>query len=214
MIARGDLGIEVPAEKVPVIQKKLIKKCIAAHVPVIVATQMLESMTQKTRPTRAEVSDVANAVVDHTDAVMLSGESAAGLFPVEAVGIMARTIHETEHSRFDDYVCNHGRQEKKLMDMVAHAVADAALTKQIKLIVVKDGNAAFVRSIASHRPEVRIIVFSSDGAFARKMNVVRGVTALPHAKNQMTFLKKLKLVKKGDLIAELECNELELERVS
>lgn len=214
MIARGDLGIEVPPEKVPVIQKTLIKKCIAAHKPVIVATQMLESMTQNRRPTRAEVSDVANAAVDHTDAVMLSGESAAGQFPVEAVTVMAHTLHETEKSSFDDYACGHGKQEKKLMDMVAHAVADAALTKQIKLIAVKDDNAALIRSVASHRPEVRIVAFSSDASFARTMNLVRGVKVFPLVKNIHAFFKKMKLVKKGDIIAELETNELELETIS
>ncbi|MEK7649076.1 MAG: pyruvate kinase [Patescibacteria group bacterium] len=214
MVARGDLGIEVPAEKVPVIQKTLIRKCIAAHKPVIVATQMLESMTQNSRPTRAEVSDVANAVVDHTDAVMLSGESAAGLYPVEAVDIMARTLHETERSSFDDYTCGHGAKEKELMDMVAHAVADAALTKQIKLIVIQEDDEAFVRSVASHRPEVRIIAFSNNSVSARKLNLVRGVTVFPQPKNTFAFLKKQKLAKKGDLIAELERNELELERIS
>ncbi len=214
MVARGDLGIEVSAEKVPVIQKKLIQKCIAMHKPVIVATQMLESMTQNRRPTRAEVSDVANAVIDHTDAVMLSGESAAGLYPLEAVTVMAKTIHETEKSTFDDYLCDHGAKEKGLMDMVAHAVADAALTKQIKCIVVKEADETFVRAVASHRPEVRIIAFSTDPSCARKLNLVRGVTTFPSQKNSVAFLKKKKLVKKGDLIAELEPNELELERVT
>lgn len=213
MVARGDLGIETAPERVPIIQKNLIKKCIAAHKPVIVATQMLESMTQNSRATRAEVSDVANAVIDHTDAVMLSGESAAGLYPFEAVQLMAKTVHETEQSSYDDYVCDHGKREHRLMDMIAHAVAIAALTKEIKCIVVKEDNPLLVRSIASHRPEVRIAAFSNDPVARRQLSLVRGVSAFPLQKNAKAFVKKNFKLKRGDLFAELECNELELERV-
>ncbi len=96
MIARGDLGIEVPAERIPVLQRELIRKCINAHKPVIVATQMLHTMITNPRPTRAEVSDIANAVFQRTDALMLSGETAYGKYPVEAISTVSRIISETE----------------------------------------------------------------------------------------------------------------------
>jgi pyruvate kinase len=213
MVARGDLGIEIPAQKVPVLQKELIKKCLHARKPVIVATQMMESMMTSRRPTRAEVSDVANAVIDHTDAVMLSGESATGQYPLETVSMMSQTIKETEKSDYDDYVCTFIRHEKDIKEMIAHAVCDIALTRQIKLIVV-EANGRMPLLIASHRPEVPIIGFSADPRIRQQCNVMRGVRMYSPQKNIPKFLKSEKLAKAGDTIAFVEENEIEIEVVT
>lgn len=210
MVARGDLGIEIPAQKVPLVQKKLIKKCVRAGKPVIVATQMLESMISSRRPTRAEVSDVANAVIDHTDAVMLSGESATGLYPLEAVEIMRETIRETEKSKYNDFTCAHAPQERTISEMLSHAVCDIVLSKKIKLVCVT-GHDRIVRMIARHRPEVRVIGFSSDATLRQQLNLLYGVTMFPPQKNVFSFVKKMRLAKRGDLVLCVEDDELEIE---
>ncbi|MBI4599625.1 pyruvate kinase [Candidatus Uhrbacteria bacterium] len=213
MVARGDLGLEIPAEKVPTVQKTLIKKCIEAHKPVIVATQMLESMTTNNRPTRAEVSDVANAVIDHTDAVMLSGESAAGKYPVQAVAMMARIAHETEKSHFDDYVCARVSQEKTPQELIAHAVADMTRSKKIALVCVKDDDPELIRLIASHRLEVRIVGFSKNPLHRHQLNLVRGAIVLPPSKRPLDDLKKKGFARKGDAIVSVEKNDIRVEKI-
>lgn len=213
MVARGDLGIEIPAQKVPIIQKQLIRKCIAARKPVIVATQMLESMIQNRRPTRAEVSDVANAVIDHTDAVMLSGESATGLYPYETVQIMAKTLSETEHSRYDDYVCTDLHKEKTIPEMMAHVATTLAWTKEVKCIVIDDSDPALVRNVAAHRSELPIIAFHAKGVIRQQLNLVRGVTAYPPQRDIVSFLKKEKIVHDSDKVLFIESNEIEIETV-
>lgn len=158
MIARGDLGVEMSAERVPVVQKELVAACLRAAKPVIVATQMLDSMIRSPRPTRAEVSDVANAVIDHADAVMLSGETSTGKYPVEAVTVMAQVIREIEASRFDnlspdefqDYLASFG----EAMGEVARMLAD---TPQVAGIVVTSLTGASARHVARFRPELSIV---------------------------------------------------------
>lgn len=203
MVARGDLGIEVPAQRVPIIQKELVSKALARCKPVIVATQMLESMIVNRRATRAEVSDVANAVIDHTDAVMLSGESATGLYPLETVTIMSKTIHEAEKSKYNDYVCPHIAREKSIPEMLSHAVCDILMTKRIKLVIA-EAHPEVIRRVAQHRPDIRIIGFSHDATVRQQMNLVHGVTMYPHQKNITEFLKKEKLVRKGELLLVVE----------
>lgn len=214
MVARGDLGIEIPPQKVPIVQKQLIKKCIEAHKPVIVATQMLESMTTNRRPTRAEVSDVANAVIDHTDAIMLSGESASGQYPVETVKMMARIARETEKSHFDDYICTNITKEKTERALVAHAVAEMARSKKFKLILVQDDNPELIALIASHRPEIRIAGCSLKPMTRRQLALMRGVWALPSSARLTDVLKKRGWARTGDRILEVEDDEVEIEVIS
>ncbi len=164
MVARGDLGIEIPAERVPVVQKDLIAKCLMAAKPVIVATQMLDSMIRNPRPTRAEVSDIANAVIDHTDAVMLSGESASGAYPLEAVKIMAATVHETEESKYDDL------PDTNIGSMLAR-------DHQAKAVIVCSLSGNSARYVSRERPEAPIYVAVSNDRLMRQLNLSWGVHA-------------------------------------
>lgn len=177
MVARGDLGIEMPAEEVPIIQKRLIAKCLAARKPVIVATQMLDSMIRNPRPTRAEVSDVANAVIDHTDAVMLSGESAGGKYPVESVEMMSKIVSEIEDSVLDDLDVQHRRGDAASNDEALMEIANI-LARDVKaeliLVVSRDGGRA--AGLVSHmRPELPIYAPVPNDRLCHQMNLVWGL---------------------------------------
>lgn len=210
MVARGDLGIEMPAEDVPLLQKMIIDKCLQAAKPVIVATQMLESMINSPRPTRAEASDVANAVIDHTDAVMLSGETAIGKFPVETVLTMAKIIEKTEDSVYDNLVV-----QEKAGQMAAVNEAMAKLVKLLseeinaKLVLVASLSGATARLVCRYRPELPIFVACADARVMRQLNLSWGVEPLILPKCEtveeilgrgIQFLKKKRLVKRGDKI--------------
>ncbi|MCK9548401.1 MAG: pyruvate kinase [Sphaerochaeta sp.] len=166
MIARGDLGVEVPAEEVPLIQKSIIRRCIEVGLPVITATQMLESMMHNPRPTRAETNDVANAVLDGTSAVMLSGESAAGRYPLEAVKTMVRIASLTEQSpAFSRQVINQVSaadmpQSQTITEAVGLATRELALSIRASYIVCFTHSGSTARLIAKFRPSVPIIAFS------------------------------------------------------
>lgn len=177
MVARGDLGIELPAEKVPVIQKDLIKKCLAAGKPVIVATQMLDSMIRNPRATRAEVSDIANAVIDHADATMLSGETASGSHPVEAVKTMAATIAETEKSSYDDLPIQTRFKESPDAAMTNVASILAKMTDP-KGIVVASMDGAAARLVSRYRPEVPIYLATPSEEVVHRLNLTWGVRPL------------------------------------
>ncbi|MFA6099346.1 MAG: pyruvate kinase [Patescibacteria group bacterium] len=207
MVARGDLGIEMPAEDVPLIQKRLIEKALAVAKPVIVATQMLESMIQNPRPTRAEVSDVANAVIDHTDAVMLSAESAAGKYPVEAVETMARIIRKTEASKYDDLVLPSPQKNTPLEYAVSSVAGVLSRNTDAKAILVASltGNAG--RIVSRYRPEMPIFAVTTESRVGRQLAVSWGVTSftLPIIKDvdklierAIAKLKKKRWIKKGD----------------
>lgn len=174
MVARGDLGVELAAEKVPVIQKTIIKKCLMAGKPVVVATQMLDSMIRNPRATRAEISDVANAVIDHADATMLSGETASGAYPIEAVKTMAATIRETEASSYDN-IPDQIRAEQNTeaaMSNIAGALASARNPKAI-LVASMSGQAA--RLVSRYRPEVPIFAATPVERVIRQLNLSWGV---------------------------------------
>ncbi|TGK04818.1 pyruvate kinase [Leptospira semungkisensis] len=177
MIARGDLGVEIETERVPVLQKELIYKANRAGKPVITATQMLESMVDNPRPTRAEASDVANAVMDGTDAVMLSGESASGKYPVESAEMMAKILRETEN--LDRIYEIHWNIKKSELEIERAALGSAAReiahSIQAKAIVnfTRSGYSALVTS--EMRPKVPILSFTPYLATARKMKLYRGV---------------------------------------
>ncbi len=180
MVARGDLGVEIPMEQVPVWQKKMVKKCNKLAKPVIIATQMMESMIENPRPTRAETNDVANAVMDGADALMLSAESASGKFPVEAVASMAKTIAEVEKSVDSIYhrYRDKERQESstRLNDLLVRAACRLSESVGAHAIVgmTKSGYTAY--KLAMHRPKSEIFVFTQNKYVLRQASLIWGVT--------------------------------------
>jgi len=210
MVARGDLGIEMPADKVPLIQKKIIDKCLQTAKPVIVATQMLDSMIVNPRPTRAEVSDVANAVIDHTDAVMLSGETANGKFPVESVKIMAKIANRTENSRYDDFEFRKIFKGKLMVDDAISSSANLlAKNLKAKAILVASISGYTGRVISRYRPELPILVSTNNEKVRRQLNLSWGVRPFVLTKSDtiedlidkaIIYIKKKQWVKKGDKI--------------
>ncbi|GGA36895.1 pyruvate kinase [Psychrobacillus lasiicapitis] len=177
MVARGDLGVEIPAEEVPLVQKSLIQKCNEAGKPVITATQMLDSMQRNPRPTRAEASDVANAILDGTDAIMLSGETAAGTYPVEAVQTMDKIAKRTENAI--DYRGHVSKLSKardvNLTDAIGQAVAHTAINLKVKAVIAPTESGHTAKMIAKFRPGVPIIAVTSSDLPSRKLTLVWGV---------------------------------------
>jgi pyruvate kinase len=177
MVARGDLGVELGPEKVPLWQKRIIEETNKRGKIVITATQMLESMISQPRPTRAEASDVANAVLDATDALMLSGETASGLHPVEAVRTMARIIEEIERSEY--YRANTEVPDINLVNStnaIAHAAMTAARSMKLKTICVLSQSGGAARLVSEYRPEANIICMTTNEVTFRRLALVWGVT--------------------------------------
>ena len=174
MIARGDLGVELPMEKVPIIQKKIIYKCRLKGKPVIVATQMLESMKENITPTRAEVSDIANAVMDGTDAVMLSAETSVGKYPIESVETMNRVALEAESVLKPQEVFGNTDASDETDEVCRNVLL---LTEKLKLkgIIVLSKTGKTVASLSRHRLRVPIWTISSDPTLIRQMNIFRSV---------------------------------------
>ena len=210
MVARGDLGVEIDAARVPLIQKEMIAKCNKASKPVIVATQMLESMISNPRPTRAETNDVANAIIDGADVVMLSGESAAGDYPFEAVTSMANIIKNVE-SNYDVYHKNYDQINP------ATALSDSLISSACKLAeqtgaaavigMTETGYTAF--EIAKHRPKAKTYIFTSNKELVTRLSLVWGITAFYYDKASSTddimtevkdILKEKGLINSGDVV--------------
>jgi len=209
MVARGDLGVEMNPERVPVVQKSIIARAREVRRPVITATQMLESMTQNPRPTRAEASDVANAIFDGSDAVMLSAETASGKYPIESVAMMARIIQEAEAS-VEEFPRPSSAQERlKVAETVAELVCHASRELRMKLIAVFTHSGFTARLVSRYRPLVPIVAFSPVASIRRRMALLWGVTS-----RDISDIKKIdglaalaekrlleeRLVKQGDVI--------------
>ena len=175
MVARGDLGIEVPQERIPGIQRKLIRKCVKAHKPVIVATQMLHSMIENPRPTRAEVNDVANAIYYRTDALMLSGETAYGKYPIESVRTMATIALEAENTKMpeNDIPIEFGKGN--VTAYLAHAAAEAGKNIDTKAIVTDTFSGRTARYLASYRSSDPILAFCYNERASRELALSYGV---------------------------------------
>ncbi len=202
MVARGDLGVEIPAEEVPLIQKQLIKKCIARQKPIITATQMLQSMVSAPRPTRAEVSDVANAVLDGTDALMLSGETAFGKHPLLAVKMMAKIARTTELNRptiFDQSL----KSSDKITDYLAKAAVLATHDLPIKEIIISSATDYSAETIAAYRSSTPVFFKSFDKRQIRELALTYGVHAhffeKRHFNDKLIYKVLKKLVAKGKL---------------
>ncbi|MED3785056.1 pyruvate kinase [Geobacillus stearothermophilus] len=211
MVARGDLGVEIPAEEVPLIQKLLIKKCNMLGKPVITATQMLDSMQRNPLPTRAEASDVANAIFDGTDAVMLSGETAAGQYPVEAVKTMHQIALRTEQALEHRDILSQRTKESQttITDAIGQSVAHTALNLDVAAIVTPTVSGKTPQMVAKYRPKAPIIAVTSNEVVSRRLALVWGVYTkeAPHVNTTDEMLDvavdaavRSGLVKHGDLV--------------
>jgi pyruvate kinase len=211
MVARGDLGVEMPVEQIALTQKEIISLCNRAGKPVITATQMLESMIENPSPTRAEVSDIANAILDGTDAIMLSGETAVGKYPVQAVEMMVKTAKIME----DNYEYNRPSENKrsnKLADIVSSSVSTIAQLYGTKAVIIPTISGSTARNISKFRPFAMIIALTVDPVVLHELTISWGVFPVMTEKYRNTsailhkvdnFIKQSPLFKKGDKVVSL-----------
>lgn len=208
MVARGDLGVEMPEAKVPVIQKIIVRKCLEGAKPVIVATQMLQSMTENPRPTRAEVSDVANAVLDRSDCVMLSGETSTGKYPLESVTTMSSIIHDVETSGFLHNECLFvGEEEEVKAAAVAGSACKLSVGVGATTIIGLTETGYTARFLAHQRPHAQIIMLTHSPRVYRQMQMLWGVRPLLMSKEKATdklIDKAVRQAKKAGLISKGE----------
>lgn len=207
MIARGDLGVETPTEMIPITQKMIIEKCNIEETPVITATQMLDSMINNPRPTRAEVSDVANAILDGTDAIMLSGETAAGAYPVEAVKVMKKVAEAAEKSL--DYKQMHKKifkfKEKNITNAFSYSTCSTAMYLNAKAIICPTVTGRTAQMISMFRPNVPIIASTLNEISQRQMQLLWGVTPVlvqEELSSDVLFYKSVQLAKSMGIVKE------------
>ncbi|MEX0982843.1 MAG: pyruvate kinase [Bacteroidales bacterium] len=211
MVARGDLGVEVDFDKVPLIQKSIVEKCMAMSKPVIIATQMMESMITNATPTRAEANDVANAVLDGADTVMLSGETSVGKYPVETIKNMQRIIDSTEFRGFQYFRKNPPKTHNYtfLQDSVCFNAVEMAEQAEAAAIICLTHSGYTPYRISSHRPRANIFTFTMNPKLLRRMSLVWGVRAFyfadchninDYVDYSINFLLSQNLVKKNDMV--------------
>ena len=202
------MGVEIPVQEVPLVQKRIIEKCNLAGKPVITATQMLDSMIRNPRPTRAEATDVANAIFDGTDAIMLSGETAAGKYPVESVMMMA-SIAEKADQALIEHVKQRAIDVKSVTDAISHATCSIASELGAKAIITSTKSGYTARAVAKFRSGVPIIAVTFKEKVIKTLQIVRGVIPLKVKETSSTdemFIEAVKgalssgMVKKGDLV--------------
>jgi len=211
MVARGDLGVEIPFQNVPLIQKMLISKCVRKAKPVIVATQMMESMINNMTPSRAEVNDVANAVLDGTDAVMLSGETSVGQYPIEVIRTMSNIIKEmeTHDGIYNKEVLPERGLERFISDSICFNACRLSQRVEAKAIITMSFSGYTAYKIASQRPNAEIFIFTSNRSILTQLNLLWGVRAFYYNKHISTdhtiadikyLMKNEGYLNQGDLV--------------
>jgi pyruvate kinase len=209
MIARGDLGVEIPAEKIPILQKQIVDRCRMFRKPVIIATQMLHSMIENPRPTRAEVTDIANAIFQRTDAIMLSGETASGGYPVESVETMSRIAMEAEKSIDVSLDLEMDHVLKPIAATLAHNLVEATTKLPVKAIIFDTWTGRTGRYLAEFRPKVPIYAMCYQDFTMRELALTFGISGYPFAiqtskeemvRNAVDILRKDGKIAHGDLV--------------
>jgi pyruvate kinase len=215
MVARGDLGVEIPLQNVPLVQKMIVRKCVAAAKPVIVATQMMESMVTNLTPTRAEVTDVANAVLDGADAVMLSGETSVGKYPVEAIAMMNSIIGEAENYEglyYHEEAPVEMDESRFMTDSICYSACRLAKRVNAKAIATMSFSGYTGYKISSWRPNTNIFIFTGNRRILSQMNLVWGVKAFYYDKMVSTdqtiadiryFLRKHEYIREGEFMVNI-----------
>ena len=174
MVARGDLGVETPASKVPLAQKKIVDLASTRGKPVVIATQLLESMIDSKTPTRAEVSDIANAIFDGVDALLVTGETAIGKYPVDVIKILKQVIFETETAtKFSDHLLS--EKLNKTSDAISHAVCEIATNLNISIIMTMTHSGSTARMISKYRPKATIFALTPFNEIVRQLQLIWGV---------------------------------------